>query len=317
MKPKVSVCLITYNQEKYIKDAIDSILMQDCPFEFNLIIGEDCSSDKTRSICIEYANRYPELISLLPEQGHNLGMIDNFVRTLKACDGEYIALCEGDDYWTDKFKLKKQISTLDENPSAIACHHWHEYRYDNSEISHEIVSAPKEGHGYYPKLVSSVEEILQNKLRIKTRTVVYRNIIDDSFFPDSFKKLVFGDVPLSLLMGQFGDFIFIDEVMAVYRQTETGVSTAGKSQMTTLRFHENHMKNWINVWDFSYKLFPANYFDITKTINQFNRDIFGKYPNSIKYWLKLVWFNLIQRRGPLRMRIGSAILIIKNYISNA
>mgnify|MGYP001248218371 CR=1 FL=1 len=112
-QPLVSVHMITYNHEKYIAQAIEGVLMQKTNFLFELVIGEDCSTDSTRVICKEYADRYPNIIKLLPDAGKNLGMMENAIRTTMACTGKYIALCEGDDYWTDPYKLQKQVDFLE------------------------------------------------------------------------------------------------------------------------------------------------------------------------------------------------------------
>ncbi len=117
----VSVCMITYNHEKFISKAIEGVLMQKTSFPIKLIIGEDFSTDNTRRICIEYNEKYPEKIELLlPEK--NLGMTPNFINTLKACAGKYIAICEGDDYWTDPLKLQKQVDFLEANPDYGMVH---------------------------------------------------------------------------------------------------------------------------------------------------------------------------------------------------
>jgi len=111
--PLVSIICITYNHEPYIAEAIEGVLMQKCSFPIELVIGEDCSTDNTRKICEEYANK-SELIKLLPTET-NLGMMPNFIRTLQSCTGKYIAMCEGDDYWTDPLKLQKQVDFLEAN----------------------------------------------------------------------------------------------------------------------------------------------------------------------------------------------------------
>ena len=117
----VSVCMITYNHEKYISKAIEGVLMQKTTFPIELIIGEDCSTDSTRKIVVEYAEKYPDLIRpLLPES--NLGMMKNFIKTMEAAKGKYIALCEGDDYWTDLLKLQKQVDFLEGNEEYIMCY---------------------------------------------------------------------------------------------------------------------------------------------------------------------------------------------------
>ena len=99
----VSVFVVTYNQEKYIRQCLDSILMQKVNFDYEIVIGEDSGTDNTLSICEEYARKYPQ-IRLLPKTSH-LGIAGNWKRVLSECQGKYVAMCEGDDYWCDPLKL--------------------------------------------------------------------------------------------------------------------------------------------------------------------------------------------------------------------
>lgn len=104
----VTVAMITYNHESFIAEAIEGVLMQRTDFNYQLLIGEDNSTDRTREIILDYMKCNQDIIHLLPQE-KNLGMIPNFIETLKACNGKYIALCEGDDYWIDPDKLQKQV----------------------------------------------------------------------------------------------------------------------------------------------------------------------------------------------------------------
>lgn len=113
-KPMVSVIIITYNQEKYINQTIESVIDQTCDFDYEIIIGEDCGTDKTRDICIDYQKRYPRKIKLLLQET-NQGLIQNYLSTISLCNGKYIAQCAGDDYWIDPLKLHKQVKFLEEN----------------------------------------------------------------------------------------------------------------------------------------------------------------------------------------------------------
>ena len=105
--PVVSICSITYNHESYIEEAIDSFLMQETDFPFEIVVGEDYSTDGTRQIIEEYLEQYPNIIKLITSD-NNVGPNRNFMRTLNACTGKYIAICEGDDYWIDNDKLINQ-----------------------------------------------------------------------------------------------------------------------------------------------------------------------------------------------------------------
>lgn len=113
--PLVSVCMIACNVEAFIAKAIESVLMQKTDFPFELVIGEDCSTDGTLAICEAYAKKYPAKIRLL-QAPKNLGLSLNAFRTLTACRGNYIAMCDSDDYWSDPLKLKTQVEFLESNP---------------------------------------------------------------------------------------------------------------------------------------------------------------------------------------------------------
>lgn len=128
----VSVFVITYNHEKFIAKAIDSALMQKCDFNFEIVIGEDCSTDRTKEIVINYQKKYPDIIKPIFNT-INIGPSENAKNVLKACEGDYIAMLEGDDYWTDPFKLQKQVDFLESNREYSLCCHRYYIRDTNSE----------------------------------------------------------------------------------------------------------------------------------------------------------------------------------------
>ena len=130
--PKVSVCMIAYNHGPYIRQAIESILAQDVIFPIELVIGDDCSQDNTAAICEEFAARDPRVRLLGRER--NLGVMPNFSRTLQACRGEYIAVCEGDDYWTNPMKLQRQIGFLEEHADYAGATHQAQVIIDNLPV---------------------------------------------------------------------------------------------------------------------------------------------------------------------------------------
>ena len=121
-RPTVSVCCITYDHERYVAQAIESVLMQQTDFEVELVIGEDCSTDSTRALAQQYEKRYPGRVRVLTPSS-NLGVMPNLMATMFACEGEYIALVEGDDHWTDVTKLQMQADMLRANPNHAFCFH--------------------------------------------------------------------------------------------------------------------------------------------------------------------------------------------------
>ena len=130
MQPVVSVCITTYNHAGFIAECLDSVLMQETDFPFEIIVGEDESTDGTREICIQYAEKYPDKIRLFLRSekdkiyinGNKSGRY-NYLENLKAAKGKYIATCDGDDFWTDPLKLQKQVHFLEANPKCFMINH--------------------------------------------------------------------------------------------------------------------------------------------------------------------------------------------------
>ncbi|MBM3299903.1 MAG: glycosyltransferase, partial [Deltaproteobacteria bacterium] len=114
-EPLASVLMITYNHRPYIAQAIECALNQQTDFPFEIVIGEDCSTDGTREIVFEYQRKHPDVIRVLTSD-RNLGPMHNFLRTFDACTGKYVAICEGDDYWHHPEKLKMQVDFLESHP---------------------------------------------------------------------------------------------------------------------------------------------------------------------------------------------------------
>lgn len=207
---KVSVCMITYNHEPFIAQAIESVMMQQADFACELVIGEDCSTDRTRDLVVEYAERYPDRIRPLLRE-RNLGMHPNFVQTLQHCRGEYVALLEGDDYWTDPLKLQKQADYLDSHPASALCFH-------PVRLTH--LSGSEKGKTNWPpgrKPFYVLSDILAAKyLWIHTSSILVRNHQIDGF-PTWFYSMPMGDLPFIIMNAQKGDMGYLDEVMGCYR----------------------------------------------------------------------------------------------------
>ena len=136
--PKVSVVMITYNHEKFLGQAIEGVLMQETGFPVELVIGEDCSTDGTRRIALEYATKYPNVGRVL-QPVRNLGVSRNLAATLAACRGGYVAMCEGDDYWIHPDKLQKQVSFLDANPAYVMCCHRERVFYEVTQEMKDMI----------------------------------------------------------------------------------------------------------------------------------------------------------------------------------
>ncbi|MEO7975762.1 glycosyltransferase [Flavobacterium sp.] len=201
--------MITYGHEKYIRKAIEGVLMQECNFEVELILANDCSPDQTDEVIQEILLNHPKA-SWIKYFKHekNTGMMPNFIDALKKCKGKYVALCEGDDYWTDPFKLQKQVDFLEANPDYVLCFHQVNILKPDGEIVDDFITK-------VPDNYKTIETLARLGNYIHTPSVVFRNIIND--YPFEFKNSPIGDFFLYMMLAQHGKLKYIDEKMSVYR----------------------------------------------------------------------------------------------------
>src|ERR1017187_9329084 len=211
-EPKVSVLMITYNHEKYIAPAIESVLMQKTDFPYELIIGEDCSTDGTREIVREYSRKHPEIVRAHLREP-NLGAKENSRQIFLASRGKYIALLEGDDYWTSPEKLRIQADVLDAHPQTAICCHRSVWRYQDGSQPDRIW--PEIPDGFY-----ELEDILKRHF-MNTGSVMFRRVIDDR--PAWHRPLYMGDIPLFVTLAQYGNIRLLPQTMAVYRIHAGGI----------------------------------------------------------------------------------------------
>lgn len=162
----VSICIFSYNYEQFIAQAIDSVLSQQTTFPLEIIIGDDCSTDGTPAILKQYQQRYPDVIKLLLND-HNQGGTRNWVRTISQCQGKYIALLDGDDYFIDPLKLKKQFDMLENDSAANLVFSSVIERYENKDGYEEVVSFPKDSY--------AESDILRAGWFMRTGTLFFRN----------------------------------------------------------------------------------------------------------------------------------------------
>jgi len=212
--PLVSVCMITYNHEAYIKLAIEGVLMQNTNFDIELIIADDCSTDQTESIINQIIENEARASNIKYfRHTKNQGMIPNFVFSLQKCQGKHIALCEGDDYWTDPFKLQKQVDFLEGNPEYNICFH-------NVKIYNQ-----EKGHFEKDTITRNVPETttildLARGNFIHTPSVVIRN---DFRMPKWFNKVILGDWSLYMLAIKGKKLFKFGDEMAVYRMHDQSI----------------------------------------------------------------------------------------------
>jgi len=224
MTPKVSVCITAYNHEPWIAKAIDSVLFQKVNFNFEILIGEDDSDDNTRNIVLNYARRYPDHIRLFLHNREDVLYVDgfatgrrNFINNIVNAKGEYIALLDGDDYWSDTSKLQRQVDILDAYHEHAICFHDVMVEEPNGKIVKDRITRKVD-------TVTSIFDLASDNY-IHTPTCMYRRRNLTSI-PQWLWETRIGDYPFHMLNALHGSIYRINRSMAVYRNTQKGVHSS-------------------------------------------------------------------------------------------
>lgn len=214
--------VITYNHERYIRAALDSIVAQQTTFAMELVVGEDCSTDATRAILLEYQARHPALMRLLLHE-HNLGVSHNWETTLQVCRGKYIALLEGDDYWTSPHKLQQQVDFLEARPGFSLCFHGARVEYEAA-----LPARTSPIRATHAKAELTLEDITR-EWSMATASVVFRRE-HLTVLPRWVHDSVVVDLPVFALLASRGRVGYLPEEMAVYRVHAGGVTSTARQE---------------------------------------------------------------------------------------
>ena len=240
---KVSVRILTYNLDKFIAQALESVLMQQVDFDYEVVIGEDCSTDNTRDILIDYQKKYPEKIRLMLNDT-NVGMVNNEMQVFRASKGKYIALLDGDDYWTSPHKLQKQVEYLEGKPEFSACFHpVIDFYQDGSQ---EASVAPPDVY----RKVLSLKDLLEHPIP-PTSAIMFRKSILDKPFLSMYSTAIVGDWEFIILAALRGNIGYLDEVMGVIR-IHSGGLTNGACFVKVLNKRIQMFKNLNAYLNFKY-----------------------------------------------------------------
>ncbi len=208
IKPLVSISCITYNHAPYIRQCLDGFLMQKTTFPFEILIHDDASTDGTASIIREYEEKYPEIVKPIyqKENQYSRGVSISATFNWSRAQGEYIALCEGDDYWTDPLKLQKQVDFLEIN-----------LEYSGS-VHQAVIVCNDQIVGIFKKNVASdicIDDLMAGRL-FHTATVIFRKKILENI--ENFPSVLSGDRLLYFLMALNGKIRFFNDSMCIYRK---------------------------------------------------------------------------------------------------
>ena len=254
-KALVSVAVITYNQQDTIAQTLDSILMQKGDFELELVVGEDFSKDNTWSICQDYASRYPDIVRLLPNT-RNLGIMGNFARVMKACSGEFVAMCAGDDYWCDEHKLQKQLGFFNQHPDygVVSTSGYKLLVRENRLIPHAIAPQhPVEDGNVKPFFFSPNYPggVYATPLSLLIRKEVTEKVDFDEFVHRGFPV---EDYPMQAVMSQYTKWGHIQDQTVVYRVYKESSTFVSVDHPKYLEYHKGLMdiRRYLN------ELFPQD-----------------------------------------------------------
>ncbi len=220
MTPKVSVSMITYNHEQFIAEAIEGVLMQETEFDIELLIHDDASTDRTADIVREYEAKHPDIIKPIyqTENQYSQNPRKPGLTNMERAAGEYLALCDGDDYWTDPKKLQKQVEFMEKHPECSLCGH---------PVRIVDVEGNWDNESYSPKTPNpelfDLKKWLELGYCIQTCSVLYRRKLA-SPMPEWYWRIPFGDIGLQAHLAQQGLLGYLPDVMADYRIHTGGVS---------------------------------------------------------------------------------------------
>ena len=232
-QPFVSVMVITYNHGRYIRKALDSILMQKCDFDIEINVIDDASTDDTQAIVREYGQRLPGVVNCYfnPINVGHIATQLNTIRGLQTLRGRYFALLEGDDYWTDTHKLEKQVTFLEEHADFVACAHQTLKVFDDGSRPPEHF-LPFKAFG---RSIAEICDLISMSGVYHLSSIVYRNVFGQSP-PACLSDDCSCEVTINMLYGMFGKFYCLDDYMSVYRVHDGGVFS-GHTQEKHWRFH--------------------------------------------------------------------------------
>ena len=295
--PLVSISCITYNHASYIKECIDGFLMQKTNFNFEVLIHDDHSTDGTEEIIKEYAKQYPDIIKPLfeKENQYSLGKpIGSAVWNLPRARGEYIAICEGDDYWTDPYKLQKQVDFLESHPDYGMCYTKVKRFVPKNNKFIDEWGGPNE----------TMDKILIENT-IPTLTAVFHKAIYYNYLTEihpSKRGWLMGDYPIWLYFAQNSKIKFINETTGVYRICTESASHSNDLEKI-IRFNNSYhdIRTWYNSRQ---NTVPQKKLDQNQAVLLFNSSVF----RSSKEYAKLYYKRIENKTLKIRIKYWACML---------
>lgn len=269
MLPLLSVCIRSFNQERYIAEAISSVLQQRTNFEFEIIVSDDCSSDNTSEIERSFQNKNPNIIRLLLGD-NNIGGPKNLRRVIESSRAKYLAFLDGDDYFTDVYKLQKQVDYLEAHDEYVAC--FHNVINLDEKTGKRSLFLPLDFQEYHDCI-----SVISNDWFLPIHSIVLRREL--VFFPEWYDSVMNDDFVMNLSVVMHGPYHYISDVMAVYRHHDSNISNSYKNQILI----DSQLREILLGFK---SIYPAQYR--------------GVFENRIQYYSDRIAFNERESKHPWR-----------------
>ncbi|HBI59807.1 MAG TPA: glycosyl transferase family 2 [Lachnospiraceae bacterium] len=286
----VSVYCLTYNHEKYIKDALEGFIMQQTDFKYEVFVHDDSSTDRTPEIIREYAQKYPDIIKpiLQTENQYSKGIRIPATYIFPRMQGKYIAACEGDDYWCSPNKLQKQVDFLESHPKYSACAH--NTRFVNCVTGGETLLSVYENE----RTLKAEDVIRYRNNAFHFSSLMYRN--QYKVLPEAFIMKSYGDIPRAIYLAVVGDIYYFNDVMSVYRFLSGQESWTYKNCIA-----KDYMQTTYN-----------SLLDAKRMMKRIDRYTNGKYHKVICEEIRKIEFEMLNAQGKYK----TAYMEYKDIIGN-
>ena len=289
---KVSICCSTYNQRDYIEQALESFIMQKTNFDYEVLVTDDASTDGTIDIIKKYEEKYPHIIKPIyqKENQYSKGIKVGYEYNIKRANGKYIALCEGDDYWIDKYKLQKQVDYMEDNPSCTLC--VHSAQIIDGKTNKEIGLVRPYN---VTKKCNTEDFIIGGGGFVATNSILFPKAIFKNP-PKWYFSSPVGDYPMQIFLATQGYAYYIDDNMSAYR-----VNAKGSWTRSMLEDCENK--------------YSKHYDDMNTMLDQVNKDTKNIYINEINQIKRINNFNVMVIKSEFEKIIKPVFRDLYNNLS--
>ena len=286
----LSVCIRTYNQKSYVKDALDSVLDQETSFPFEIIVSDDCSTDGTRAVLLDYQKKWPERIKLILRD-EDIGGPMNLKLVIESSDAKYITCLDGDDYYTDEYKLQKQVDFLEAHPEFVGCFH----------NVMNVVEATGEQSPFLPSDFPSVitaEDIILKRWFMPIHSVMMRREL--IAFPDWYSEVMNDDYVVNLSVAMHGPYHYMPDIMAAYRHHQTNISL----QYQNIILIDSQLKRILEGFS---SIYPESYKPVfEQRIKQYEEEIRFHEAEARHPWRKWLRFKTYKRKLKRMLKMRKA-----------